>query len=161
MKAWLDSLQQSEKIMIVAGLVIVILLLIFEFIWTPLQYEITQLEQRNLSDSNKLVQLQLIISEYQQSRLDLVPLENMEMSLFALIDKTTKTGNLKSAIKSMNPDGVDAIRVTLNTAKFDLIIKWLVNLSVDYGVRADTVRMQASDNSGYADVELKLQRISG
>jgi len=161
MKEWFDTLQQREKIILMGGLVILILIVFHESIWSPFQQEITELEQRNHAESDKLLQLEKITSEYQQSIKGASRIQSLDISLFSLIEKTTRAGNLKSKIKSMTPEGTDAITMTLKQAELNQIIRWLVTLSVDYGVRIDSIRIQQSDNVGYADAELKLQRVSG
>lgn len=161
MKTWLDVLQEREKFMLIGGLAILALIVVHEFVWSPFQQEIKELGRRNHAESDTLLQLEKIISEYQQSIKGVSQIQDIEISLFSLIEKTTRAGNLKSKIKSMKPEGTDAIRMTLKQAELNQIISWLATLSVDYGVRIDTIRIQQSDNVGYADAELKLQRVSG
>jgi general secretion pathway protein M len=78
-------------------------------------------------------------------------------SLLSVADSTARAGGLGPALKRVEPEGSDSVRVWLEGAPFDVLVKWLGTLSTIHGVNAETVTMERSDATGRVSARLTLQ----
>jgi len=60
-------------------------------------------------------------------------------------------------LKRVEPEGSDSVRVWLDGAPFDVLVKWLGTLSTIHGVKAETVTLERTDTAGRVNARLTLQ----
>jgi general secretion pathway protein M len=73
------------------------------------------------------------------------------------IDRTAKASRLADAMKRLQPDGDDRVRVWLEDASFDDVMQWLYNLEQRQGVRAVSAVFEAKDQPGRVDGRLVFE----
>jgi general secretion pathway protein M len=77
-------------------------------------------------------------------------------SFLALVDRTTKARGLAGAVKRVQPEGADKVRVWLEGASFDVMVTWLGQLSAAHGVRVTGAAIEGTDTPGRVDARLTL-----
>lgn len=129
-----DTLQPRERLVIMVATVAVVALLIDMLFWTPYFNEKNRLEQRMIS-------LQADLSWMQQASVQVKQLgENKPrarasgQSLLSLVDSSAKSHGLARAVKRVQPDGQKTVRVWLEQASFDAMLKWLAVMEDRYGL---------------------------
>ncbi|MDH5545702.1 MAG: type II secretion system protein M [Gammaproteobacteria bacterium] len=75
-------------------------------------------------------------------------------SLLGVIDRTAKAGNLGDAMKRVEPDGGDKVRVWLEQASFDDVVTWLENLERNYSLQIESVAVDKENAPGRVNVRL-------
>jgi general secretion pathway protein M len=78
-------------------------------------------------------------------------------SLLAVTDSTARAGGLGAELKRVEPEGQDSVRVWLDGAPFDVLVKWLSTLSSTHGIQVDTATLERSEVAGRVDARLTLQ----
>ena len=63
----------------------------------------------------------------------------------------------RQALKRVEPEGSNSVRVWLEGAPFDVLIKWLGTLSTQHGVDADTVTLERIEAAGLVNARLMLE----
>jgi general secretion pathway protein M len=160
MKAWLDSLAARERVMVMAGAVVLALFLLYALIWSPVRSGYLELQESVVGQRDTVVWMQ-------QSAQQLAQLKRSRgavasglggQSLLALADRTARADGLGDALKRVEPEGSGNVKVWLEGASFDVTVGWLASLSKKYGVNIDTVTLErVSETAGRVNARLTLQ----
>jgi general secretion pathway protein M len=161
MKDWFNGLAPSERIMVSVATVIVALLLVYAAAWSPLASSVVRLE-------NSVEEQQALKQWMQQSASEVNQLRNSSgatgaddhRSLLAVVDQTSKQSQLTPSVKRIEPDGQELVRVTLEQASFDDMVKWLGDLQRSNGVSVEDISIERQVESGRVNVRLTLKRSS-
>jgi len=159
MKAWLESLEPRERMMVAAGGVLLVLFLIYILVLSPLHSGYDSL--RGTVDTQRTTAQWM-----QESAQTLKSLKRSGgraaqglggRSLLSVADSTARAGGLGPALKRVEPEGSDSVRVWLDGASFDVVVKWLGTLSTIHGVNVETVTLERSGAAGRVNARLTLQ----
>ena len=158
MKQWLARLDPRERHLVLGGGALALALLIYLLGWLPFSREVTRLrevvkEQRALAawmeqaarEAQRLRGLQGGAAARRGSR-----------SLLSLTDQTARQAGLGGAIKRVEPEGQDKVRIRLEGVAFDDLIRWLEKLPLDHGVRIQDIAIDRRDTPGEVDARLTL-----
>jgi general secretion pathway protein M len=159
MKDWLDKLEPKERMMLAVGSVVLLLLLIYVLVLAPLRsaYQLLKLgvaEQREtvvwMQGSAQTIQHLRSSGESDSQGLG-------GRSLLSVTDSTARAGGLGVALKRVEPEGSNSVRVWLDGASFDVLIKWLGALSTRHGVDASSVTLERNGVAGLVNARLTLE----
>jgi len=159
MKAWFDNLDPRERMMVAAGTTLLVLFLIYILVLSPIHSGYDSL--RNTVDEQRTTALWMQKSAQTLTRLKRSSGRAAQglggRSLLSVADSTARAGGLGPALKRVEPEGSDSVRVWLDGAPFDVVVKWLGTLSTIHGVNAETVTMERSGTAGRVNARLTLQ----
>jgi general secretion pathway protein M len=79
-------------------------------------------------------------------------------SLLAVVDQTAKQSQLASAVKRIEPEGQELVRVSLERASFDDLVLWLGSLQRNFAVRVADVSIERQAETGRVNARLTLKR---
>ena len=159
MKAWLENLDPRERMMAAAGAALLVLFLIYVLLLSPLHSGYDSLRST--------VDTQRTTAQWMQESAQ--TLKNLKRSsgraaqglggrsLLSVADSTARAGGLGPALKRVEPEGSDSVRVWLDGASFDVLVKWLGTLSSIHGVNAETVTLERTGTAGRVNARLSLQ----
>jgi general secretion pathway protein M len=80
-------------------------------------------------------------------------------SLLSVADSEARTARLGPALKRVEPEGEDAVRVWLDGASFDELVAWLEVMSSRYGADVDTITLERAEGAGLVNARLTLRAI--
>jgi general secretion pathway protein M len=159
MKQWFEALDSRERIMLFSGVVVLSVFLFYVLVWQPIHSGYDRLkgtisEQRTTAlwmqeGAAKVKQLKGAGSNTSQGL--------GGRSLLAVTDSTARAGGLAAAMKRIEPEGSNGVRVWLEGVSFDLLVTWLGLLSNNHGINPDSVSMERSEAAGQVNVRLTLQ----
>jgi len=159
MKTWFDNLDPRERMMVAAGATLLVLFLIYILVLSPIHSGYDSL--RNTVDEQRTTALWMQKSAQTLTRLKRSSGRAAQglggRSLLSVADSTARAGGLGPALKRVEPEGSDSVRVWLDGAPFDVVVKWLGTLSTIHGVNAETVTMERSGTAGRVNARLTLQ----
>ena len=159
MRAWFDSLEARERLMVAAGAALLALFLLYVLVWSPIHSGYDAL--RNSVEEQRTTALWM-----RESAQTLTSLKRNSgkaaqglggKSLLSVADSTARAGGLGPALKRVEPEGSDSVRVWLDGAPFDVLVKWLGTLSIIHGVSAESATLERSDATGRINARLTLQ----
>lgn len=78
-------------------------------------------------------------------------------SLLALADSTAKASGLGTALKRVQPDGQRSVRVWLEQAAFDAVMRWLDTLGRSHGVQVSGLVVEPLPDAGRVDARVVLE----
>jgi len=159
MKEWLDKLEPKERMMLAVGGVVLLLLLIYVLVLAPLRsgYQSLQLGVAKQRDTVVWMQGSAQTIERLRRSGGAAAQGLGGRSLLAVTDSTARAGGLGAALKRVEPEGGNSVRVWLDGAPFDVLIKWLGTLSTRHGVDANSVTLERSEVAGLVNARLTLE----
>ncbi len=159
MKDWLASLESRERMMLAAGVALLALLLIYVLVLAPIRSGYHSLQK-------SVTEQQATVAWMQESAQAIQRLRSSGggavkglggSSLLAVTDATARAAGLGPALKRVEPEGGDSVRVWLEGAPFDVFIKWLGTLGNQHGVTASSVSLERNEAAGRVDARLTLE----
>jgi general secretion pathway protein M len=160
MKAWLDSLAARERVMVIFGAIVLVLLLLYALVWSPVRSGYLELQDAVVGQRETAVWMQESAQRLAQLKSSRGPAASGlgGQSLLALADRTARTDGLGDALKRVEPEGSDSVKVWLEGASFDVLISWLGSLSNKYAINVDTVTLErVGETAGRVNARLTLQ----
>ena len=161
MKQWFEGLESRERIMLFAGVIVLAVFLFYGLVWQPFHSGYERL-QSTISEQRATA---LWIQEGAAKVRQLKGAGGMASqglggrSLLAVTDSTARAGGLAAAMKRIEPEGRNGVRVWLEGASFDRFVSWLGLLSSKYRINPDSVSMEKGDATGQVNVRLTLQAV--
>ena len=158
MKEWFNTLALRERLMVSLAAVVVVLALLYAAAWSPLSSSVAHLQQ-SVEDRQSLNQwMKRSAAEVNQLRQGAAAGAAGHRSLLAVVDQTSKQSQLGPAVKRIEPDGQELVRVSLEQASFDEMVNWLGGLQHNFGVSVADVSIDRQSDSGRVNVRLTLKR---
>jgi general secretion pathway protein M len=159
MKDWLDNLESRERILVVAGAALLALLLLYVLVLAPFRSGYRALQASVSEQRDTAVWMQGSAQTIQNLRSSGAAAAKGlgGRSLLAVTDSTARAGGLGPALKRVEPEGGNSVRVWLEGASFDVLVKWLGTLSTQHGVDADSVTLERHEAPGLVNARLMLE----
>jgi general secretion pathway protein M len=160
MKAWWATLANRERLLVVLAGGAVLVALLYLLVWEPFAQERSALASRVEAHRQDLAWMEQAASELQRLRATTraTTVGDRQRSMLAVIDSSAKQTGLRKVIQRMEPVGQDGVKLWLENADFDLLIRWLGDLKQRFGIRVTRASFDRSDTPGRVDSRLSLQR---
>ncbi len=160
MEQWWNGLQARERrTLIIGGIALALILLVYA-IWLPANQRAQALEQRVAEQRVLLAWMQQAANEagaLRGSAPEPVSRAQGNQALFALADQSARQAGLTNAIRRVEPSGDNRVRVNLEQASFDDMMRWLATLKTRHGIAANTVSIRAGNEPGRVSAQLLLE----
>jgi len=159
MKDWWLTRSPRDKLALMIAFSAIVLLLIYLLIWLPFQQQIEK--------NRALVASQRSTLTWMQDRVADIKLLKQQLSsnksgrgeaLLTLVDRTAKNNQLRQFIQRLKPEGSTAVRIWVEQAPFDSLIKWLGQLVNQHGILLESVSIERQEKSGLINARLNLQQ---
>jgi len=161
MKAFFDQrfnqLAERERLLLLVAGPLLLLILAYSLLWRPLDQRVERLHQRVAEQQSLQHWMQASAQQVQQLRQQPGTSTGVSrQSLLSLVDRTIRQSGLSRALKRVEPDGDDKVKVRLEQASFDVMVKWLETLQVRNTVMVQSISVDRQDSAGVVNVRLTL-----
>ena len=162
LRNWFDQLAARERILVVTAGVLVVIAIVLLGAVQPLTREAGR-HAEQIADQEELLQEldELAARLGPQRGASRAPAAADGQSLVLVVDRTTRSRGLGGFLKRNQPDGDDAIRLRFESAPFDVLVEWLVELETAYGLTASSANIDAASATGRVNCNLVLTRAAG
>ncbi|HEC20310.1 MAG TPA: type II secretion system protein M [Gammaproteobacteria bacterium] len=156
MKDWFMALETNERRMLLGGGTLLLVMLLYVGIWEPLSNKVATLRASTAEQTALLAWMRSAAQEVKQlrGRAGSTAIPASGGSLLSLVDRTARSGRLGGALKRVQPDGDQKVRVWLEAASFDDLVRWLATLETRHGVHVESSVFQALEAPGKVDARL-------
>lgn len=164
MKEWLENLAPRERMMLAGGVVVLVLLLFYSLVWDPLSSGVRDLRAEVEAQRDTLQVMRRSATEVKALRAVSGGAAARGLggrSLLAVVDQSARSSGLGPALKRVEPEGKDNVRVRLEGASFDAMIGWLSGLAKKSQVFATSLSIERTDAPGRVNVRLTLHTGNG
>lgn len=153
MRQWFASLNQREQMSVMALSVALVLYLLFQFVWVPLDARRDSLAQQNIAVAESLVRVDAMVSELNQLRESGASV-GAKRNLTSLINQSTS--QLQLAVSRLQPNSRGEIQVRLENAAFDDILKWLHTMEYREGLLVREVSITQAGATGRVNATVRM-----
>ncbi len=157
MKALLAGLGARERFLLMAGVALITLVLLYGLVWKPLGDRVSSLRATVIEQTALHQWMQTTAGEIRRLRGQQRPPSGERASLLSLADRTAREHGLGAAIRRVEPEGGDKVRIQLEQAPFDDITRWLEQLVARHAVVIEIITIEARDEAGLVNARLTLQ----
>lgn len=157
MKDLLAGLGARDRFLLLAGGVVIAIALLYGLVWKPLGDRVASLRVAVVDQAALLQWMQGTAQDIRQLRGQQRPGAGERASLLSLTDRTARERGLGAAIRRVEPEGGDKVRIQLEQAPFDDMVGWLELLISRHGVRIEIISIDARDQAGLVNARLTLQ----
>lgn len=154
MKDWFANLQPRERMLVVGGGTVALLIVLWLAVISPLLDRSAELrasverKQRLLVDLGRVAGMQ----ESRSPRRTDTP----QQTLYVLVDGTAKEHGLQ--LPRTRQDGPDGVNVTLQNAPYDALMSWLITLETEHSVRVESASIAGAREQGLVNGQVFLRR---
>lgn len=157
MKQLLANLGARERLLLILGTALVIVLLLYVTVLKPLSDRNAQLRTAIAEQSDLYLWMQETGAEIRRLRGGQTVTRDARQSLLALTDRTARERGLGGAIRRVEPEGSSKVRMQLERAPFDDMVSWLEFLTASHGVRIETITIESRDETGLVNARLTIE----
>lgn len=160
MKDWWANLAERERLFLAGAGAVLALALFYLLAWEPLFEAREELEQAVAAQRKTLQWMQEAAGEVRMLRQQAGPgaLQGRNRSLLSVLDQTATQAGVRDHIDRMEPEGGNGVKLWLDDAPFDPLVRWLERLERHYGVHVTRATIAATDQTGLVDARLTLER---
>ena len=158
MKEWFADRSPREQLILVSGIGILLLVILWFLVWEPVSRKNSEYQARVEQEQKVLLQLRQLASE--ANRLGAgsgATSERADQSLLSLTDRTVRAAGLAGALRRIEPDGDQRVRLWLQQAPFDPMMSWLQTLAGDYGIHVLTANIDLGERTGLVVADITLE----
>jgi type II secretory pathway component PulM len=136
MKEWWFNLSTRERTLVSSVGVIVLLLILYYFIWSPLSRAVTTLQSQTLSNQTTLLFMQKASQLIAQSHAAETSPQNIASpdERLVLIQQSLKNTDFSKNVSALAQSNNDSVKVQLKDVYFDDIATWLITLWKQNGI---------------------------
>jgi general secretion pathway protein M len=159
MREWLEGLDARERLLVMGGAALLVVFLLFVLVWLPVRTGYSNLKTSVAEQRETAAWMQRSAQQLAGLKRSggAAPTGLGGRSLLAVTDSTARAGGLGAELKRVEPEGRDSVRVWLDGADFDVLVKWLATLSSTHGIQVDSATLERGDVAGRVDARLTLQ----
>jgi general secretion pathway protein M len=160
LRLWYAGLQQRERQMVVAAVVLVVLTLFYLIIWEPVHNGLD--EQRLQYDNQRATHSWMAQAAEEARQLKATGsrnvIRNSNQPVSLLVERSATTAGLKNSISKIETSGDKGARVMLDAASFDQMLLWLNTLRQQYGITVSSASIDRNETGGTVNARLTLDR---
>lgn len=162
MKAWLLSLTQRERVLVLSATAVIALFIFYALIIEPIATTYEK-NQRNVAAATEtLAWMKSAAKEVKKLRGGAPALQKPRGKKLALglVDRTVRKAGLAQVMKRVQPEGDSGVKVWFENVAFDGLAKWLSVVESKHGLMVSEINVeQIEDKVGLVNVRVLLDSI--
>ena len=155
--AWWLERAPRERMILGVGAVLAGLLLFFLLVWAPL-YDALAAKQAERDEARELAAWLTEIRPEVRGAARGGGVQGAKRSLLSVVDGAARRAQLAEAVKRIQPDGDNTVRVWVEDAPLEELMRWVLQLQTQNGIRVSALNLDRGDASGTASARLTLER---
>jgi len=152
MRAWFDSLQARERLILIGGAILAVLIILWIGVLTPLRTRSETLRDSIAQKQRQLVDLARVGPEPAHA----AGPGGAAQTLVVVIDASAREHGV--ALKTRRPDGPDGIQVAFANVAFDTLLDWLVAIEKQNSIAVESASVTTTKQRGIVNGQLVLRR---
>jgi general secretion pathway protein M len=160
MRTWFESLEERERLFVIAAALLLAIAVFYLAVWMPLDRG-----QKSLATSvdnwrDSVAELRVLKGIVATTGSTVNRPADANQSLVVIIDNTLRERALYNSLKRSQPTATNGIRVEFENVAFDDLVLWLGDVSSRYGLQVQSASFSAAsrDNDGRVNSTLTLER---
>ena len=151
MRAWFDSLQPRERLILGGGAIVAVLIVLWIGVLSPLRAKSETLRDSIAQKQRQLVDLARVGPDETRAKGP-----DAGQTLVVVIDASAHEHGV--ALKTRRPDGPDGIQVAFANVSFDTLLGWLVAIEKQNSITVESASFSSAKQRGVVNGQLVLRR---
>ncbi len=158
MKEYLSQLSSRERLVLAVGGMALFFLLGYVLVVEPMTSRVAQLRREVPEKSLELDWMRQAAAEVAAfgGTASSGATPGATRSPMAVIDDTARKLNLSGALKRIEPDEQNGVKVWVERAVYADILQWLSVLQAEHGIGVSVLRAEPLDAAGYVNIRMTL-----
>lgn len=156
-RTYLDGLNPRERRMVIGAAIFLLVFLLYQLVWMPVAGRVSKLEDKVARQQQELIGMQQAAQEVRQLSGGRNQRSSSSGSLLGVIERTARQSKLGDSIRKVQPEGKKGVRVWLDKAPFDDVIKWLDGLQRKQGVTVANFSVEQQPEPGRVNARLLIE----
>ena len=159
MLEYLKSIKSSERVSLLAGIVLVVIFLLYQLVFSPMQNSIDKKQQILNNKIQTLHWMQQASVEYKQLQKN-KPKQKASFSndsLLTIIDQTTVKLNVRSFIRRIDPEGKNQVQIWLERINFDDLIHLLNILQRNHNISIENLSVNRQTDQALVNARVTVR----
>jgi general secretion pathway protein M len=162
LKDWFYSLQPRERVLVMGGGIVVVLVALYFLALAPFYAAVNGSAERVAKKEGDLAWMRSVGGEVLALSASAPgPATPTGESLVVLIDRAARECGLGSSLTGQTPTGENGIRVRLEQAEFDKLVVCLGSLQQTHSVTIESANIDRTGKPGFVNASLVLTRPGG
>lgn len=163
MNAWWQGLQTRERLLVQIAAAVATLFMLWLFVVRPLAQAEIELrlgvETLRSQVAEATQSAQTILAARNAGMIATAPTPQSGPSLMALADSSARDAGLSSALKRLQPEGENQVKLEFEAADFDALVAWLERLDRQDGVVITEWSVDRALAPGVVNARLTLENL--
>jgi len=158
MREYFENLSQRERFFVIAASAALVLFLLYAMLWRPVVGNARDVQQRIAAQESELQWMRQAAAEARTLRGSARGNAGASGgSLLSLVERTARQGRLAPAVRRVQPEGQQGVRIWLENAAFDDLLVWLHQLAAAHGVSLSEIAVERQPAAGIVNGRLLLE----
>jgi general secretion pathway protein M len=145
------SRSPREQILVATALVALLLTSIYHLYWKPMTVSVNHLKSEIPVAQTQLTEMRI---QALKSPRPVTP--RLSGGLLPALEKSLETHGIRDKLGSMEPGGDTTAKLTLEQIEYTHLVKWLLNLSRQFGIKVESTTISATDVTGIVTARITL-----
>lgn len=151
---WFAALAPRERKSVIGAGVLVVVVVLYVAAIEPVLEHRAMLERGVAAQRDLVHWMRDVAGELDSGP----PVADAGGSLFALVDRSVRGTALAGAVQRVQPEGSGTVRVWLDGADFDELVRWIAALDRRHGIGVSSLAVERGPAPGSVNVRLTLER---
>ncbi|OGT45518.1 MAG: hypothetical protein A3E83_05590 [Gammaproteobacteria bacterium RIFCSPHIGHO2_12_FULL_41_20] len=158
MKEWWQQLELREKKILASGGAILVILLIYLLVWSPLTNKVATLRQAISKNQRLLAWMQQADKQMQglSGKSTAVQFATTPAALLGSLQSSIQKAGLAHQLTQIKEGGDETILLQFKAVDFDTLINWLVQAQHQQGFKVSHMSVVKTAVSGVVNVDITL-----
>jgi general secretion pathway protein M len=156
LRAWFNGLAARERAIVVGGAAVLVVLIVYAGVVEPLSERHARIEREAAQQWALAAWMNQVGDSVRRAGPTRVG--GNGDSLFAAVDRSVRNTALAGSLQRVQPEGQQTVRVWLDNAPFDEVVRWVGALERDQGVVVSAMTAERTQNAGRVNARLTLER---
>ena len=159
LRDWFNTRQPRERAILLGGGVLVVLVALYTLVLGPFYKSLNERAERVERKEADLAWMRTVAAEVQMLGANQpIGAGPTGESLVVLVDRTARECGVGAALTGQTPDGETGIRVRLESAAFNVLVKCLNNLQQVHAISIEQATFDKASRPGLVNASLVLNR---
>jgi general secretion pathway protein M len=158
MKQWWTNLSIREQKIIIIATAILIIMIAYFLIWSPLSDSVNMLQRNVTQDRELLSWMKATVPHIAASNQNNTLHPITEAELFSTVQQSLLSSGLKSSLQNIEQQKEGTVKLSFKSVSFDKLIDWLISLQQNFGINPVEVSLD-KNNEGLVKGSVILQTI--
>lgn len=149
-----NAMSTKDKRTLTIGGVLAIIMLIYAFIYSPLQTSIHELRQQVLDKKETLLWMQSVRSELETTKHKSKPIAHNK--LLSLVNNDLQQRNFKAFPSRLQMGSTNDVQVNFERVPVNMLLEWVWRLNTRYSVAIKQFDLQRSNTQGVVKASIRL-----